>query len=96
MISRFIENIVNRFGVWRTVQASLAGCAVILFTVVVFRLFVPIYMERADSQANILSELAVSENIFELLDENKDNKRSYCISARYVQAGNRSSRQTSC
>lgn len=75
MISRFIKNIVSRFGVWRTVQATLAGCAVILFTAAVSRLFVPIHIERTDSQANTLSEFAASEDISALLDENKDKKR---------------------
>lgn len=75
MISRFIKNIVNRFGVWRTVQAALAGCTVILFTAAVLRLFVPIHIERIDSQANTLSEFAASENISALLDKNKDKKR---------------------
>ena len=75
MIGRFIKNIVNRFGVWRTVQAVLAGCAVILFTAAVPRLFVPIHIERTDSQANTLSEFAASEDISVLLGESKDKKR---------------------
>ena len=75
MISRFIKNIVNRFGVWHTVQAVLAGCAVILFTAAISRLFVPIHIERTGSQANTLSEFSASENISALLDENKDKKR---------------------
>jgi len=75
MISKFIKNIVNRFGVWRTVQATLAGCAVILFTTAVLRLFVPIHIERTDSQANTISEFAASENISTLLDKDKDKKQ---------------------
>ena len=75
MISRFIKNIVNHFGIWRTVQTVLAGCAVILFTAAVSRLFVPIQIERTDSQANSLLEFVASENISALLDENKDKQR---------------------
>jgi hypothetical protein len=75
MISRFIKNIVNRFGIWRTVQLALVGCAVILFTAAVSQLFVPIHIERTDSQVNTLSEFVVSKNISALLDENKDKKR---------------------
>ena len=75
MISKFIKNIVNRFGVWRTVQAALAGGAVIFFTVAVSQLFVPIHIEQTDRQANTLSEFAASENISALLDENKDKQR---------------------
>lgn len=73
MISRFIKNIINRFGVWRSVQAVLAGCTVILFTTAVLRLFVPIYIERTESQTNPLSEFAASEKNSALLD--KDKKR---------------------
>jgi hypothetical protein len=75
MTKRYFENIINRFGIWCTVQAALVGCAVIFFTVAVLRLFVPIHIERTDSQANTLSEFAASENISALLDENKDKKR---------------------
>jgi len=75
MISRFIKNIVNRFGVWRTVQAVLTGCAVILFTAAVLRLFVPIHILRTDSQANTLLEFTTSESISTLPGENKDKQR---------------------
>ncbi|MHC5061203.1 MAG: hypothetical protein ACYTFK_08985 [Planctomycetota bacterium] len=75
MISRFIKNIVNRFGAWRTVQAILVVCAVTLFTTAVLRSFVPIHISRTDSQANTLSEFTASENISTLPGENKDKQR---------------------
>ncbi len=71
MISKFIKNIINRFGVWRTVQAILAGCAVILFTAATTRLFVPIHVEQTDGRPENISGFNPNENISGLLDENK-------------------------
>ena len=75
MINRFITKIIDRFGMWRTVQTALVSFSVILLTTAVSQLFVPIYSGQADGRAENASEFTPNENISVLLDENKSTAR---------------------
>jgi hypothetical protein len=71
MTKRYFENIVARFGIWRTVQAALTGVSVILLTTAVSQLFFPVYSWQTDGQAESAFESAAGENISALLDGTK-------------------------
>ena len=75
MSSEFIKNIINRFGIWRSAQAFMAGCAVILLIAALCQLFVPIHIERPEGGPNTISKLTASENISALLDETNNEPR---------------------
>jgi len=72
MIKKCFENIVNRFGIWHSLQAVLAGFSVILLTAAVSQMFVPIHSGQTDGRTGKALELTSNENISALLDENKD------------------------
>lgn len=74
MIRKYITIMINRFGTGRTIQIALMSFSGILLTAAVFQLFIPVRLQ-ADSQANILSGSATSENISLLLDKNKNENR---------------------
>ena len=75
MINRFITKIIDRFGMWRTVQTALVSFSVILLTTAVSQLFVPVYSGQADGRTENASEFTPNENISALLDENKGTVR---------------------
>jgi len=62
MIKRFVTKIINRFGVWRTIQAVIAGLSMILLTVAISQLFAPVPLEQTDNQTNNLYESAPENN----------------------------------
>ena len=74
MISIFIKNIVNRFGIWRTVQAALASLSAVLFAAAVSQLFVPAHFQQDISYANDVSESA-PESISSLPNESRDKAK---------------------
>ena len=74
MVNRFIKNIVNRFGIWRTVQVAMASLSGVLLTAAVSQLFVPAHFQQDISYANDISESA-PEGISSLPDESRDKAK---------------------
>lgn len=75
MIKTYFENIVIRFGIWRTVHTALVSFSVILLTAAICQLFVPIRSGQTDSQPGNTSKFIPNENISTLLNENKDKTK---------------------
>jgi len=73
MIKRFFEKVINRFGVWRSLQSSLAVFSAILLTTAISQVFIPIDSQQA--QTENASEFIPNENIANLLNDNKDKTK---------------------
>ena len=79
MIKKYFEIMVNRFGIWRTVQATLLSFSAILLITAASQLFFPVHSGQTDVQAENTSEITPNENISVLLDENKDKTKEAII-----------------
>jgi hypothetical protein len=73
MLEKKIKEIVKRFGIWRTIQAVLAGCAVALLIAIVLQVTIPLDLREHDSQAYVLSELNASGNLSQSLRTNGES-----------------------
>jgi len=75
MTKRYFENIISRFGIWRTVQAAMVSFSLILLTTAVSQLFFPIHSGQTEGQAENASEFAPNDTISALPDENNDKTK---------------------
>jgi len=73
MTKRLFTKIINRFGMWRSIQIGLAILSVILIASAVSQVVVPINSDQIDSPDNA-SEFIPNENIT-YLNDNKDKTK---------------------
>ena len=72
MIRKYVKKIIDRYGVWRTVQAMLVCGISILMLTTAARLLIPIRLSYVDHEADTLLAGRPDENI-SLLPQQEDN-----------------------
>lgn len=62
MMNRYIRMIVDRFGLWRTIQTVFAAGVVILLAAAVLQFFFPVDLGQGDSRIDTISETVTLAN----------------------------------
>ena len=73
-MTRLYKNIINRLGIWRSIQAVMIIISSVLLISVIFQVFIPIQSGQIDS-LQYASRFVPNESISELLNENVDKTK---------------------